>query len=1027
MRNAARRRLLGAICLLGLWVQTAYAQDTVIAGVVRDATGAVLPGVTVEASSPSLIEKSRTATTDAQGQYKIVRLVAGTYTVTFSLTGFSTVQREGIVLQTDVTTPVNAELRVGAVEETITVSGSSPVVDTQSVASRTVMTRDVMDAIPTGRNIQAVGILIPGTGLQGGGGGAIARDVGGSGGLQQSPLSFRGATATIAALEGMPMSELSGVGQYTGYWNDGSFEEISYSTGADSAEIGQNGLRINMIPRDGGNSFRGKVFANWTGEDAWNGNNLDDRLRALGTTNVAQVQKIYDFNPSYGGPLVRDRLWFQGTVRYQGVYTTVVDSYFDKNPDPVKYEPDLARPGIDDGTIGSEALRLTWQATSKNKITGYVDRQTKTRGHWGLSATNPPEATAIEPLIGLAANVKWTATLTNRLLFDAGYGLYLQDWPLQYQSSVTPTTYRIVDQLSGKACCAYTVDQINEDKYASYSAKLSWVTGSHNFAGGFQLNTGSVHRVDHRTGNLAMRFGTTTVNADATGFGPNQVTLILPTESRTGVKADTGLWVTDKYTMKRATITAGLRFDWFIGKVGESSILTSAWSAARTFPGFSGKPNWKDLSPRLGFAYDLFGNAKTAVKFSASRYVDAQAVSFANGLNPINRLSNNISLTWTDNSRDFTIFNPDGSVQDVDFNPNAPIDPATGQRQNELAPVSGNSTFGQLVSTTRIDPEVQEGFGVRGYSWELAGGIQHELMPGVSVGLQYYRRYTNRNLLVTDDVNTGPGNFAGPYCVTTPSDLRLPDGGGQRLCGIYQPTQASLEIAPDNLQTFASTLLEGTGAAPIRYNHGIAFSSSARLRTGTVVQGGVSADKSINDSCYLGKLGSPQGGELRNPVTGDLYCHAVSPFLPDVKFLIAQNLPWDIQVSGTIQHTPGPAIQAAWTITQSVANASGWAITTAAGSTPAQIAAATTSVNLFQTGQEYADSLNQLDLRAAKRFSVGRSRIQLMLDLYNVLNSNWVYGVNTTLGNGYTISPTWLRPTNILTARMLKIGTQIDF
>jgi hypothetical protein len=485
--------------------------------------------------------------------------------------------------------------------------------------------------------------------------------------------------------------------------------------------------------------------------------------------------------------------------------------------------------------------------------------------------------------------------------------------------------------------------------------------------------------------------------------------------------------VTDKYTLKRATITAGLRYDWFVGKVGESSILPSVWLKPTTFPGFSGQPNWKDLSPRLGVAYDLFGNAKTALKISASRYVDSQTVSFANSLNPINRISNSVALTWTDNNRDYSIFNSDGSVQDADFNPNAPIDPVTGTRQNELAPLPANSPFGQLVQTTRIDPDVQEGYGVRGYSWELAGGIQHELLPRVSIGFQYYRRYTNRNLLVTDDINTGPQNFIGPYCVVTPSDPRLPDGGGQQLCGIYQPTQASLNIAPDNLQTLASTLLEGTGTAPLRYNHGFAFSANARLTTGTTIQGGVSADRAINDSCYLGALGSPQGGELKNPVTGELYCHAVSPFLPDWKLLMSQTLPWDIQVSGTFQHTPGPPLQATWTITQAIANASGWSITTPAGSTPAQIAAATTSVALYSTGQAYGDALNQLDLRAAKRLTFGRTRVQFMADLYNVFNADWVYGVNTTLGNGYTVAPTWLRPTNILSARMLKVGTQITF
>jgi hypothetical protein len=179
---------------------------------------------------------------------------------------------------------VNGELKLGSLEETVTVASTAPLVDTQNVAARTVMTREVMDVIPQGRNIQAIGIMIPGTSLQFGGGGALSRDVGGSGSLQQSPLSYRGSGASVQTVEGLRMNNLCGSGQYSGnYWNDGMFQEISYSTGADSAEMGQGGLRINMIPKDGGNTFRGTVFGNWTG-DAWNGNNLDDELRQRGLT-----------------------------------------------------------------------------------------------------------------------------------------------------------------------------------------------------------------------------------------------------------------------------------------------------------------------------------------------------------------------------------------------------------------------------------------------------------------------------------------------------------------------------------------------------------------------------------------------------------------------------------------------------------------------------------------------------------------------------------------------------------------------
>ena len=171
--------------------------------------------------------------------------------------------REGIELTSDFTATVNADMKVGAIEETITVTGESPIVDTQSITPRHVMTREVLDVLPTGRNIQAVGIMIPGTTLAVGGGGALSRDVGGSGSLQQSPLQYRGSGDTVQTIEGLRSTTSCAQGAYSGvYWNDASFEELSYVTGADSAEMGQGGMRVNMVPRDGGNPFRGQIFAN---------------------------------------------------------------------------------------------------------------------------------------------------------------------------------------------------------------------------------------------------------------------------------------------------------------------------------------------------------------------------------------------------------------------------------------------------------------------------------------------------------------------------------------------------------------------------------------------------------------------------------------------------------------------------------------------------------------------------------------------------------------------------------------------
>jgi hypothetical protein len=377
MRTFAR--YIFAAALLMLLPAVASAQTSAITGTVKDASGAVLPGVTVEASSPALIEKVRSAVTDGGGNYSITTLRPGTYTVTFTLPGFSVVKRENVELTSDFTATINADLKVGALEETITVSAESPVVDVTSITTRTVMTRDVMDSIPTGRNIQAIGIMIPGTSIALGGGGALSRDVGGSGNLQQSPLQFRGSADTVQTVEGMRLNNLCANGAYSGvYWNDGSFQEISYVTGADSAEMGQGGMRVNMVPKDGGNQFHGVFFANMAPK-AWSSDNCESpgvgqpctRSELYGDltynpnnklTNVAVLDKIWDINPSVGGPIARDRVWFYATYRYWGVNKTVADSFYNLNQQvPGRYTPhvnDTSRPGLDEGPIPSVAGRV---------------------------------------------------------------------------------------------------------------------------------------------------------------------------------------------------------------------------------------------------------------------------------------------------------------------------------------------------------------------------------------------------------------------------------------------------------------------------------------------------------------------------------------------------------------------------------------------------------------------------------------------------------------------------------------------
>jgi hypothetical protein len=1044
----------GAALCLALWPAAASAQTSGIAGTIKDASGAVLPGVTVEAASPALIEKTRTAVTDGSGKYNLTELRPGTYTVTYTLPGFSTVKRENVELTSDFTATINIELKVGAVEETITVAAESPIVDTQSITTRTVMTRDVLDAIPSGRNIQAVGIMIPGTTIALGGGGALSRDVGGSGNLQQSPLQFRGSADTVQTVEGMRLNNLCAQGAYSGvYWNEGSFQEFSYVTGADSAEMGQGGIRVNMVPKDGGNTFHGALFGNYTPSKTAADNCASPGLGLACTrseltgdttfnpknslTNVSALTKNYDSNIGVGGPIAKDKAWFYGSFRYLGVNKTVTDTFYNANTQIpgrfVPYVADLTRPGIDDGHIRSFAGRVTAQLTEKDKISYYHDEQDKVRGHWGISSLIQPEAAAIQATPTSFVSVsKWTRTQSNKLLFDGGFAVYDQEYQENYQpdvTAVTPPLYTIVDSATSKTNNAWPSPADHFSKLFTESFSASYVTGSHSMKVGTTLTQGRWRLVTQYTNDIEP----VTFNAG----NPSSVTLRMPTDRRNAIKMDAGVFAQDRWTIQRATINAGIRYDQFIGSTLPESLVASRWNSAVSYgdcPGGvndlngtsnGGVPctgrvqNWKDISPRLGLAYDLFGNGRTAVKVSVARYVNGQAIATADANNPEATATTSDQRAW----------------KDLDGN-GSPLDSAGNVQLNELTNSTSTPSFGKNTpSSTVTDPAVLNGWGVRGYNWEFATSVQHELMPKWSAGVAYYRRsYGNQTF--TQDLRFTQASYDGPFCISAPSDPNLPFGGGNyQVCGLndLKPAIAANPGASRSLIHFAKDV--GSGFSDVY--QGVEVQTVARFSRGSFFQAGVSMNKRVLDQCNL--INDPTviattPSFLTQSVVypdGERACHAVFPYRPDTKLLGSYTLPYDVLISGTYQYTigiqdgttGGGSLAANW----AVPNAN-FASALAPFRTPAVLSAGATTktVGLIPSGLNFGPyNLSQLDMRLSKRFRVDKYRFRVDADFYNVFNSDWPYTLNTTFSTA--ASANWMRPTNVLQARFFKIGAQFDF
>ena len=1034
------RLILGA-ALLALLPATVAAQTSVITGIVKDSSGASLPGVTVEAESPALLERVRSAVTNDAGQYKITTLRPGTYTVVFTMPGFSVMQRNNVELTSDFTATINAELTVGAIEETINVSVETPVVDTQGITSRTVMTREVLDALPTGHNIQAVGIMIPGTSLSVGGGGALSRDVGGSGGLQQSPLQYRGSSDTVQTIEGMRLNNLCANGAFSGvYWNDGSFQEISYVTGADSAEMGQGGMRVNMVPKDGGNAFHGFAFGNYS-PSQW----ASDNCAAAGIgepcvgknltgdttfnktsnflTNVSRLTKNFDSNAGVGGPLVKDNVWFFGTFRYLGVNKTVADSFYDSDPSPFRFTPDFARPGVDDGHIRSVAGRLSAALSAKDKVSYYHDWQDKVRGHWGISATVPPEASAIQATPTSFVSVsKWTRIHTNQLLFDAGLAVYNQEYQENYQPEVLSASqplYTINDSSTGKIAGAWNNPADHFSKLFTEQFAMSYVTGAHSLRAG-----GTISQAQWR---LAQAFTRDVQPVTYNNGNPVSVTLRIPTDRRNSIKNDSGAFAQDRWTIKRATINAGVRWDWFISSTDPESLPAGTFNPAVTFSacdggrndlnqGCTGRvANWQDISPRVGVAFDVFGNGKTAVKASVARYVNGvglAAGSITDNNTPETTAGRTDTRAWRDLDGNGSPFGAGGAIQ-----------------LNELTNSTSTGSFGRnIASSTTTDPKVLEGFGVRGYNWEYTVGGQHELAPRVSIAGGWYRRqFGNQTMTVDNRYSIAKGSYDGPFCANAPTDANLPGGGGYQVCGLYDLKSA---VVAQNLPSSSTITFSSNYGGETNVYEGFEASFNARPKPGAFLQAGINAQKRIFDQCNL-----VNEGILAYVVTaatevaevfpdGSKACHQDLPYRPDVKLLGSYTLPLDVQISAAYQFSRGvqtggaaPSVLATWSTTPASATTLGHAYS-------ANVT--TKTVNLVAVGQNYgSQNLNQLDLRASKRIKLDRVRLRLDVDAYNIFNSDWPFSVTNTFSNQPNSS--WLRPTNVLQSRFFKVGAQFDF
>jgi hypothetical protein len=745
-----------------------------IAGVVRDTSGGVLPGVTVEAASAALIEGSRSAVTDNAGSYRIENLRPGDYAVTFTLTGFRTVKREGITLPAAFTATVNTDMAVGQLEEAITVTGESPLVDVRGSVSQSVMNRTTLDTIPTGKDPFAVGQLIAGVTTN-------TPDVGGTQVMQQPTLQVHGSSNNdnVFMVDGVQIQHIGFGGNQTGfYFNDGLMDEISYQTSSLPAEAPVGGVQINMIPRDGGNAFHGGVFATG-GNGSMQSNNLTPDLQALGFKAQNKVKSVYDINATFGGPIQQDRLWFFGTVRRWSANNYLGNTFASDGSQ-----------AVDDQRLTDATIRLTLQASKKNKFSFHYDRSIKWRGHrpnnWLSATLNDPISDVVQTTqLNYIGEVKWSSPISNRLLVEAAMFTMPVNYTLGFEPGVVPGTYATYDQIQSSISGVSPRMDTNSARMFTYSGNISYVTGSHTLKVGTQVRTGWSQELF-------------TINGDIlqiTNNGiPNSVRLVNTPSGHKESGVNSGVYVQDSWHMGRVTLNPGLRYERFVMSIPAQSAPAGTWVPARDFPAQDGIVNWNTVSPRLGASWDVFGDGRTAIKGGVSRYDRLEGITIIQPLN-----LRNISFEtcpWNDANHDLT-----AQIGEIDM----------ARCSGSLQPALGN-----------VDPNLK-----RPHQWEYTAMVQRQVGPNTSLSVGYYgRRFSD--LYTTVNAAVPPSAYT-PVTITNPLD-------GSPLTVYNQTTATRGQVR--NVVTTLPNLLQ-------TYN-GVEVQVNTRLQNATVF-GGVTIGRDRGD------------------------------------------------------------------------------------------------------------------------------------------------------------------------------------
>src|SRR5438128_440094 len=841
-------RFVRIVVALALWacsMPAVFAQGVgAIGGTVTDSSGAVLPGATVTLSNPrGSIGGNQEAVADARGAFQFLRLVPGTYTVKAEIEGFRSATQENIVVNADATARVDLKLEIGALQEGVTVTGESPLLDTTSALKQTVLSREVLDSLPNRIDVWSVARVIPSVVLS-------KVDVGGSESFLQSTATVHGSNNENGFLiDGMDVSNLDGNG--TGavlYLDPYAFQETNYQTsGGGTAISSKGGLLFNMVTRTGTNRLHGGAMFSGANHGMGSANYSDemrtqllagipDLARAANPNLVpgADILKIYDVGAWLAGPVVRDKIWFSFSAHDQRLDQYLLGNY---NPDGTQV--------LDDNLMWTTAAKVAWQVTRTAQLSYFNNLQYKLIGHRNGGGTfAESRARNLNDKYPDVHQIKFTSPIGSRVVVDVSWSRFRADDMFGQEPEVQAGDISHFDSVTNAYTVALPTYRDNAMFRDQVLTSIGYFTGRHDIRFGYQFIDG---------GEKSSNWSTSGMRAVYRNGRPDSVNThnlpITATSTRIPVAfgpsaRDHDATRNDTWTPpRRLTLNLGLRFETTYGWLPATCRPSTTFVEGQCFPEITGAPDFKGIVPRVSAVYDVFGDGKTAVKVSASRYDPPITLSNVQRLNP---------LGATNDIRPWTVCAA-GQTSGCDLN--GDLIP----QLNELG-VSSGFTLG---TNNRYSPDL-EWPASNEYGFE----VQRQIPGDVVVSVGYARRETRRNI--------GSTNVAVPLESYIP--LQVTEANSGRLVTVYNQAPAlrgRTDYLWDNYSDF-DTNFNGTDISVTR-----------RLSDRWSMNGGASFGKTAGD-IYATSTNNAQV-DLNNPNNA---------FRPGV---IGNDVPWSYRMSGVYE------------------------------------------------------------------------------------------------------------------------------